>query len=124
MTKTEDIYRVLGADPKKGRIPVLLPIPAKQKGPRIAGWQEKSAADMARPDWLAQLDAHENTGVVLGPVSGGLATIDVDNEEFVEIILELNPRLRGALRTRGAKGCQILMWLVADAKMSALGLPS
>lgn len=124
MTKTEDIYRLLGADPKKGRIPVLLPIPAKQKGPRVAAWQEKSAADMARPDWLAQLDAHENTGVSLGPVSGGLATIDVDNEDFVELILELNPRLRGALRTRGAKGCQIWMWLVEDAKMIALGLPS
>lgn len=124
MTKTEDIWRLLGADPKKGRVPVLLPINAKQKGPRVAGWQEKTAADMARPDWLAQLDAHENTGVLLGPRSGGLATIDVDNDEFVEVILELNPRLRGALRTRGAKGCQIWMWLVDDPKMIALGLPS
>jgi len=124
MEKTEKLWARLGKDTKAGRVPVLLPIPAKQKGPRIAGWQEKSAADMERPDWLSQIEAHENTGVLLGPPSGGLCTIDVDNEEFVAVILELNPRLRGALRTRGARGCQIWMWLVEDAKMIALGLPS
>ena len=124
MEKTEKLWARLGKDTKAGRVPVLLPIDAKQKGPRVQGWQTKTAADMERPDWLAQIEAHENTGVLLGPPSGGLCTIDVDNDEFVEVILALNPRLRGALRTRGAKGCQIWLWMLPDTKREAFGLPS
>ena len=46
-------------------------IPRGQKGPRYANW-------VNQPRTLDQIDAAGNIGVLLGPVSGGLMTVDFD----------------------------------------------
>lgn len=123
MSKVDHILKLLGADEAKGRTPVLIPIPAKQKGPVTPGWNEATWERMGDEDYRQALEAHPNTGVILGGASGALATIDIDVDEFVRPFLEANPRLARSLRTRGSKGCQIWVWLKPDEKLSSLGLP-
>jgi len=123
MTRSEQILALLGTDAALGRLPVLLPIEAKQKGPKVPGWPKLTWAETQTPEWLAALDRHRNTGVALGAQSGGLCTLDVDNEECGPEFLALNPKLAGSLRTRGKKGFQLWMWLFPDAKQAAEGLP-
>ena len=53
-----------------------------------------------------------NIGVVLGPASGNLCTIDIDTDDEIEPFLALNPTLANSLRTRGANGCQIWVKIV------------
>ena len=122
--KVERILKLLGADPVRGRHPILLPVEARAKGPRIQGWDQKTQEDMRREDWQEQIEHHPNTGVLLGEASGGLCTLDFDVEHLVEPFLELNPPLRNSLRTRGKKGCQIWLWLMPDSRLAQIGLPS
>lgn len=124
MSRVDHILKLLGADEAKGRTPCLIPIPAKQKGPVMAGWNEVTWERMQDEDYRAQLEASPNLGVILGKQSGPLATVDIDVEEYVGPFLEANPRLRQCLRTRGAKGCQIWAWLKPDPKLVGLGLPN
>jgi P4 family phage/plasmid primase-like protien len=124
MSRVDHILKLLGADEAKGRTPCLIPIPAKQKGPVMPGWNEVTWERMQDEDYRAQLEASPNLGVILGKQSGPLATVDIDVEEYVGPFLEANPRLRQCLRTRGAKGCQIWAWLKPDPKLVGLGLPN
>jgi len=95
-----------------GREAVLLPVTKGQKRPAISDWQNVKAERMDDPAYLAQLETG-NIGVLLGSASGDLCAIDVDSDAAVEPFLNLNPLLRGTLRTRGARGAQI--WIkVAD----------
>lgn len=123
MSKVDTILQLLGADEAKGRTPVLIPIPAKQKGPVTPGWNEVTWERMQDEDYRAILEASPNIGVILGKQSGPLCTIDIDVEEYVGPFLDANPRLSRCLRTRGAKGCQIWCWMKPDAKLMNLGLP-
>jgi hypothetical protein len=59
--------------------------------------------------YSAKLQKAENIGVALGAASNGLVTIDVDNDNQVEPLLETNPLLRNTLRTAAERGCNI--WL-------------
>ena len=43
---------------------VLLPIPSGEKGPKLAGWQKLTLADMT-PDHLDSLNHGNNIGVLL-----------------------------------------------------------
>src|SRR3954451_5714587 len=60
----------------------IVPIPAGEKGPRIAGWQTLA---------IGLADAHRyfaegcNVGVMLGPVSGELVDIDLDCSEALAL---------------------------------------
>jgi hypothetical protein len=83
---------------------VLVPIPARQKGPRLKNWQKLTAADMDRDSHLQKLVEHANTGVLLGRASGGLCTIDIDDDMDLELFLEFNPVLKDTLWTRGQRG--------------------
>src|ERR1700730_10177568 len=82
---------------------VLLPIQAGEKCPAIGrGWQKTQYEDTQTPEYRAQIKhAFNNTaiGVLLG---NGIYAIDVDSDELAEQFLELNPRLRNTLRTKGA----------------------
>lgn len=111
----------LGADPDRGRTPVVIAIPHKSKGPVTPGWNETSWAMMSDEGYLAILEASPNLGVILGGQSGPLATIDIDVEECVEPFLEANPRLRHGLRTKGKKGCQLWMWMLPDDELQIVG---
>jgi P4 family phage/plasmid primase-like protien len=87
---------------------VLIPIPLGKKGPVIKNWNKTTLADTLDTSYRIAL-AQGNVGVLLGKPSGGICAIDIDDDTQVEPFFALNDRLRGALRTRGSRGCQI--WL-------------
>ena len=97
-----------------GRDVVLLPIPAGEKGPRLTGWQNLTPASMEDPAYLARLNHGGNIGVLLGKPSGGLCTIDVDDDAALEEFLALNPALKGTLRTRRARGGNLWVRVQGD----------
>ncbi|MGC9451675.1 MAG: phage/plasmid primase, P4 family [Oceanipulchritudo sp.] len=100
-TVTERMHSLLG-NPV-----VLLPIGYGQKNPLSKGWQTTTVADCDTA-YLAQLDTGRcNIGVLLGVASGGLCSIDIDDEADIEPFLERNPALRETLRTRGRRGCNL-----------------
>jgi hypothetical protein len=102
-----------------GEAAVFLPVPCGKKGPISDGWQNTTREETRTPGYLSRLDAAlrrgGNIGVLCGPASGDLCTIDIDVNSEVERFLELNPKLNDALRTRGAKGCQIWVICVGGA---------
>ena len=87
---------------------VLISIPAGEKGPRAPGWQKLTQADMT-PSYLASLNHGNNIGVLLGEPSGGLCSVDADNEEFLDGFLAANPELRKSLISKGQRGGNV--WL-------------
>jgi hypothetical protein len=101
----EHLYQLVG------NRAVLLPIPRGTKNPITTGWQE-TTFDVTRTDdyqfaLQTAIDAGGNIGVLQGPHSENLISIDIDNDSDVEPFLELNTQLHNAPRTRGARGCQI-----------------
>src|SRR5262249_51192753 len=70
-------------------------------------------ADMT-DDYFAKLETNCNIGVTLGWVSGGLVTVDFDEDQPAERFLEANPLLADTLRTRARRGCNIWMRLDGD----------
>lgn len=111
----KELYRLLGEDA------VLLPVPSEQKGPRDAGWQKTKLEDTRAEEYQARL-AKGNVGVLLGEPSNGLCAIDIDEDDWVEPFLELNPVLRGTLITRGSRGVQIWVRCKPDAKARRRGV--
>lgn len=89
---------------------ILLSIPFGQKGSRTTGWQHTPMSKMRDSAYLQSLLAG-NIAVLLGEPSGGLCSIDLDTDEFADEFLMLNPKLAGTLRTRGARGCNVWMWV-------------
>lgn len=55
-----------------------------------------------------------NIAIKLGPDSGDLVAIDLDDDELVEPFLNTNPKFDTTLRTRGAKGCQFWFKMIDD----------
>jgi len=92
---------------------VLIPIRAGTKRPAVKHWQERTRADMKDPAYL-RLFAGKNIGVLLGKASGGLCTIDIDQDPEVEPFLANNPRLRNTTRTKRVRGCNI--WIYVDGE--------
>lgn len=97
---------------------VLLPIPAGQKKPSDPGWQQFGDEEMSNPDYIARFNNGGNIGVVLGLPSGGLCSIDIDEDELVEEFLKCNPVLRATLRTRRLWGCNF--WVRVTGPYPAL----
>ncbi len=97
-----------------GRDVVLLPISAGAKGPRFTGWQNVTIASMEDPAYLARLNHGGNIGVLLGKPSGGLCSIDVDDDAALEAFLALNPALQGTLRTSRARGGNLWVRVQGD----------
>lgn len=86
---------------------VLLPIPQGMKGPRLPEWQKFRADKMKDPDYVRCLNRAYAISASLGEASGGLCSIDIDDDESVEPFLALNPKLRQTLRSRGKRGCNL-----------------
>lgn len=104
MRPSEDII-----DQLRGRLGhgvVMIPVPSGQKAPTRKGWQKTALERMLDEQYLNELRAG-NIGVLLGKPSGNVCSIDIDDDAAVEPFLELNPRLRTTLRTKGYRGCQI-----------------
>jgi hypothetical protein len=74
----------------------------------IGRWKQLTISAMNRPDYLAKL-ATGNIGVVLGARSGGLCSLDIDDDADYSAYLKHNPSLSSTLRTRGARGGNIWM---------------
>jgi phage/plasmid-associated DNA primase len=62
---------------------------------------------MSDETYLKKLADDCNVAVLTGVPSGGLCSIDIDDDEAVEPFLALNPRLRETLRSRGRRGCNL-----------------
>src|ERR1700751_656521 len=92
----------------EGANPLFVPCELASKKPSV------NYAELTHDNWDAfyaekLLDVGAlggNLAVKLGPISGDLFTIDLDFDELVEPFIELNPKLRETLRTKGQKGCQ------------------
>jgi Bifunctional DNA primase/polymerase, N-terminal len=91
---------------------VLLPWPSGSKGDQRK-WKHLQLTDMDE-EYLAKLEKAGNIGVVLGTVSNGLVTIDIDDNNHVEPFLEANPLLRDTLRTAAQRGCNIWVRCTTD----------
>src|SRR5437868_4181417 len=82
---------------------VLLPWPSRSKGGNRK-WKHRGLSDMDDATYLAKLEKAGNIGVALGKVSGGLVTIDLDDDKYVGAFLKANPLLTPTLRTHGSRG--------------------
>ena len=85
---------------------VLLRWPSGLKGDRRK-WKHFTLADMTE-SYLARFNNDCNVGVALGKVSGGLASIDFDEDFYADCFLKANPVLTDTLRTRGKPRMQYL----------------
>ena len=83
---------------------VLLPFARKRKFPIEEGWHLRTFADTQTREYQSQLQAAlrrgGNIGVRLGPLSGQLVTIDIDDDQLAETFIEYNPALAHTLRHR------------------------
>ena len=85
---------------------VLVPVTPGTQKPAVKNWQHLTIDAMQNPAHLHGLE-RGNIGVLLGQVSGDLATVDIDRDEGVEPFLCANPRLRDTTRTKRVRGCDL-----------------
>jgi hypothetical protein len=97
---------------------VLLPIPRGTKSPIFREWQNTTFADTQAKEYreslLQAIARGGNVGVLLGPASGGLIAIDLDDDAIAASFLERNPRLQLTLRSRGRRGFQLWIRVRGD----------
>lgn len=96
----------------------MLRLPFRRKHPDWPEWQRTTFEATQQPDYQLRvhtaLDHRGNIGVLLGPPSGNLAAIDLDDDALVEEFLALNPALKETLRSRGARGCQLWIRMLGN----------
>ena len=83
---------------------MLVARPSGKKGCKGVDFTKITLRDMMDPEYRRKL-AEGNIGVVMGEASGGIASIDIDDDQGAEEFLALNPDLKETLRTRGARDC-------------------
>ena len=98
----EKLYQIFGQV-------VFLPIPKGSKNPDRKRWQKITFAETQAADYQEELEdcvtRGGNIGVVHGPASGGLVSIDLDRDDLVDPFLALNLDLVLTTRSRGRRGC-------------------
>lgn len=67
-----------------------IPVPHREKGPRIKNWQKGSAQDVAVCELFA--DRSGNVGIQCGAVSGNLLAVDLDCQEAAELAFAFLPK--------------------------------
>lgn len=90
-----------------GQPVLLLAWPRGTKGTKRK-WGRLTLAAMEDPRYLAKL-AKGNIGVALGDKSGGLCSIDFDDDDALRVFDSLNPALADTLRSRASRGGNV--WL-------------
>ena len=80
---------------------VLLAVRSKTKAPTVKSWQTLTLHDMGA-HYLSGL--RSNIGVSLGRASGGLCTIDCDDDSSFDTFRMANPKLEDTLQSHGARG--------------------
>lgn len=103
----DELYRLLGEEA------VLLPVHSEQKAPKLLEWQNVTLEESRQSAYQGSLP-HGNIGVLLGLPSNGLCAIDIDDDQYVEPFLELNPQLRGTLHSKGVDGRQIWVKVIGE----------
>ena len=91
---------------------LLVAWPSGKKGCKGVDFTKVTLKDMMDPEYRRKL-AQGNIGVVQGEASGGIGSIDIDDDQGAEEFLALNPDLKDTLRTRGARGCNV--WFYPEA---------
>jgi hypothetical protein len=92
---------------------LLVAWPSGKKGCKGVDFTKITLKDMTDPDYRHRL-AQGNIGVVQGEASGGIASIDIDDDAGADEFLALNPDLRETLRTRGARGFNVWFYPEGD----------
>jgi P4 family phage/plasmid primase-like protien len=93
---------------------VVIPVKYGDKCPLINGWPKLSIPDTQKPAFLRNFGTKSNFGVVLGEVSDGLCSIDIDSDEDAAYFLQINPMFEGTLHTRGARGLNIWIRIIGE----------
>jgi len=107
--KLIDIYDLL-----EHKEAVLLPIRPGSKAPASSGWQRLQYEETQTNEHLSQLEQSFRNSAIGVQLGNGIFAIDVDSDELADQFIEVNPRLRNTLRTRGARGCQF--WLKIEGE--------
>jgi len=98
-----------------GPCAVLLAVHKGTKKPVASDWQHITVNATRNPKYQAELEScitrEGNIGVVLGPASGSLVSIDLDRDELVTPFLAINPMLAATTRTRGKRGCNFFVFI-------------
>ena len=93
---------------------VLLPIREGSKATCIQGWPDKVFADTQRPEYQSHLKLSSAIAVSLGAPSGGICSIDFDDEQALVDFLNINPLLFTSLQTKGKRGANIWINIYGD----------
>ena len=99
---------------------VLLWVTKGEKSPKWPRWQKTGIEMMANERYIRNLANDRNVAVLTGEASGGLCSIDIDDNEAVEPFLALNPKLRQTLWSRGQRGCNL--WVRVDGSYPGLSV--
>jgi AAA domain len=94
---------------------VLLPIPSGRKEPNLVDWQQINFERTQTEDYqeiLLKAFEAANVGVSLGRKSGGLFTINVNDQGAVEELVQDFPWLEDTTRSWAQRGCQF--WLLLE----------
>jgi hypothetical protein len=103
-----ELIRILGE-------PVLLlPCYHREKKPAISEWSKLTEDNMRNPAYLRRLYKAGNVGVATGATSGGLVSIDIDDDDAAKAFLELNPALVDCFRTKGKRGLNIHLRMLGE----------
>jgi Family of unknown function (DUF5906) len=99
-----------------GTEPIFIPCIRGSKRPTVVwGKLTHETLDDSYIKNLNQSIAHGgNIAIKLGPDSGDLVAIDLDDDALVQPFLEANPRFADTLQTRGSKGCQFWFKAVGE----------
>ena len=100
----DKIIQLLGKDV------ILIPVRPRTKK-ALVKWKTITIDIMSDPIHLRLL-AGNNIAAILGHRSGGLCSIDVDDDALLEPFLAQNPHLSTTLRSKGGRGCNF--WIRMD----------
>jgi len=92
---------------------VLLPIPRGKKKPTLSRWQNITYEDTQKPEYqkmlLIAIERGGNIGILLGPKSGRLLALDIDDDQIVEELLNLYPWLANTLQSQWETRLSVLV---------------
>lgn len=92
---------------------VLVPVATGTKVPIDMGYPDFDHHRMSDPVHLAKLE-HGNIGILTGPNSGNLNSIDFDTDAASNEFLKLNPEISMTTRSRGARGGNLWLRLIGE----------
>lgn len=92
----------------------LVPVARGTKKPCVSAWQQFELDTMADDGYVKRLEGG-NIAILTGPASGGLVSIDFDDDAAYEEFRRLNPDLcANTITSRGARGCNL--WLKLESE--------